>query len=115
MTTKATVLHAIRQKCLDCSCYQLAEVRDCPVTRCDLWPYRFGRDPEPSPNRGFGKSSGYTRGLRPDTDGRHPGGPELAPLSESPVYADDFGEGAPAAGSGKVERPAPVPALVDGS
>ena len=49
MTTKAAVLQAIRQKCLDCSCHQLSEIRECPVTTCDLWPYRFGRDPDPGP------------------------------------------------------------------
>ena len=65
MTTKANILQAIRRKCLDCSCYQPIEVRNCHLSTCDLWPYRLGRDPDPSPNRGFAKSC---------------------------VYADDFGE-----------------------
>jgi hypothetical protein len=60
MTTKAVILHAIRQKCLDCSCYQPSEVRNCHLTTCNLWPYRMGRDPEPSLSRGFGKSPVYT-------------------------------------------------------
>ena len=60
MTTKADVLQAIRRKCLDCSCFQPAEIQKCPVTTCDLWPFRFGRDPEPSRTRGFAKSSVYT-------------------------------------------------------
>jgi hypothetical protein len=38
-------LKAIRAKCLDCTCYQPAEVRLCPVTACSLWPFRFGRNP----------------------------------------------------------------------
>lgn len=57
MTTKANILSAIRQKCLDCSCYQPNEVRNCSLTKCDLWPYRMGRDPEPGPARGAAKSS----------------------------------------------------------
>lgn len=40
-----SVLAAIRRKCLDCSCWQPTEVRDCPLTRCALWPYRLGRNP----------------------------------------------------------------------
>lgn len=55
MTTKAALLRAVRAKCLDCSCYQPSEVRLCPVTRCALWPFRFGRDPEPGPARGCAK------------------------------------------------------------
>ena len=68
MTTKPVILSAIRQKCLDCSCYQPSEVRDCRITNCDLWPFRFGKDPEPSANRGFAKSSGYTGDFLPTTD-----------------------------------------------
>jgi hypothetical protein len=60
MTTKTAVLQAIRGKCLDCSCYQPLEVRECPVSTCGLWPYRFGVDPHPSPTRGFAKSPVYT-------------------------------------------------------
>ena len=60
MTTKAQVLNAIRMKCLDCSCYQPSEVRECPVTTCDLWRFRMGRDPDPSHSRGFAKSPVHT-------------------------------------------------------
>ena len=60
MTTKANILQAIRRKCLDCSCFQPSEVRECPLSTCDLWPYRLGRDPDPSRSRGFAKSSVYT-------------------------------------------------------
>jgi hypothetical protein len=59
MTAKSNILHAIRRKCLDCSCYQPSEVRDCRLQRCDLWPYRLGRDPDPSLTRGFAKSPVY--------------------------------------------------------
>ena len=57
MTTKAQILRAIREKCLDCSVYQPTEVRLCTVYKCALYPLRFGKDPDPSPNRGFAKTS----------------------------------------------------------
>jgi len=60
MTTKARVLQAIRDKCLDCSCYQPTEVRLCPVSACALYSYRFGTDPSPSTARGFAKPRVYT-------------------------------------------------------
>jgi hypothetical protein len=63
MTTKTAILQAIRHKCLDCFVYQPAEVRECPVTKCGLWPYRFGMDPDPSRTRGFAKSPVYTEGF----------------------------------------------------
>lgn len=31
---------AIRLKCLDCCCWNAAEVRRCPVEECPLWGYR---------------------------------------------------------------------------
>jgi hypothetical protein len=55
MTTKTDILRAIRRKCLDCSCEQPGEVQKCPVTACELWPFRLGLDPEPS-RRGFGRA-----------------------------------------------------------
>lgn len=36
---------AIREKCMDCSGWNAAEVRMCPVKHCALWPYRMGKDP----------------------------------------------------------------------
>jgi hypothetical protein len=80
MTTKTAVLQAIRHKCLDCSVYQQAEVRGCPVTRCALWPFRFGTDPEPSRTRGFAKPSVYTG----DFSARGVAGTPIAP-SPSPA------------------------------
>lgn len=38
-----TPLKAIRAKCMDCSCYQMSEVKNCIITDCPLWPYRMGR------------------------------------------------------------------------
>lgn len=36
---------AIRAKCLDCTCNQIAEVRKCPIERCPLHPFRMGKNP----------------------------------------------------------------------
>lgn len=33
---------AIRAKCEDCMCGQMAEVSRCNITTCPLWPYRMG-------------------------------------------------------------------------
>jgi hypothetical protein len=38
-------LKAIREKCRDCSCYQLNEIRLCEATGCALWPFRAGKHP----------------------------------------------------------------------
>ena len=38
-------LQAIREKCRDCSCYQLNEIRACEAVNCALWPFRAGRHP----------------------------------------------------------------------
>lgn len=35
---------AIRLKCIDCCCGNMAEVRNCPATNCPLWRYRMGRE-----------------------------------------------------------------------
>jgi hypothetical protein len=47
MTTKGTILKVIREKCLDCCCGSSNEVDLCQV-KCVLYPYRFGKDPDPS-------------------------------------------------------------------
>lgn len=41
-----TPIKAIRQKCLDCVCFQAAEVRRCPSISCPLYPYRMGHRPK---------------------------------------------------------------------
>ena len=38
-------LQAIREKCRDCSCYQLNEIRACEAVKCPLWPFRAGKHP----------------------------------------------------------------------
>lgn len=41
-----TPLRAIRRKCLyDCCCGQRSEVRNCVIPECDLFPFRFGKNP----------------------------------------------------------------------
>ena len=35
---------AIRMKCIDCCCGNMAEVRRCPVATCSLWRYRMGHE-----------------------------------------------------------------------
>jgi hypothetical protein len=35
----------IRAKCLECCCGSVAEVRDCIIQSCPLWPYRMGSNP----------------------------------------------------------------------
>ena len=41
-----TPMRAIRQKCLDCCCYQPKEVTLCTVTNCPLYAFRTGHRPK---------------------------------------------------------------------
>lgn len=43
---RITPMKAIRQKCLDCCCGQLAEVRMCTCITCALYGYRMGHRPK---------------------------------------------------------------------
>ena len=36
---------AIRAYCLECSCGSTAEIKECPVIKCPLYPFRFGKNP----------------------------------------------------------------------
>lgn len=38
-------LHAIRRKCLDCSCDSINSVKTCPSLECPLWKFRLGLHP----------------------------------------------------------------------
>lgn len=40
-----TPLQAIRAKCIDCSCGNRTEVRECPITTCPLYQFRRGKNP----------------------------------------------------------------------
>lgn len=33
---------AIRAKCMDCTCYQSKEIRQCTAKDCSLYPFRMG-------------------------------------------------------------------------
>lgn len=41
-----TPIKAIRAKCLDCCCGQIAEVKLCRIKGCPLWEYRMGKRPK---------------------------------------------------------------------
>ena len=43
-----TMSRAIRLKCLDCSGQAESDIRNCVVSRCELWPFRMGRGPKPA-------------------------------------------------------------------
>lgn len=42
---KTNPVKAIREKCLDCCCGSITEVKECTVERCPLFPFRFGKNP----------------------------------------------------------------------
>ncbi len=52
MTTKAEILHSIRSYCIGCSGGSVGEVRKCHLEHCELFDFRFGKDPNPA-YRGF--------------------------------------------------------------
>lgn len=41
---RLTRAKAIRAKCLDCCCWQQAEVLRCPCKSCALWRFRLGKE-----------------------------------------------------------------------
>ena len=41
-----TRAQAIRLFCEECTCWQLALIRECPAECCPLWPYRMGKGQE---------------------------------------------------------------------
>lgn len=49
MLKPLTPLKAIRQRCLDCCCQQVNEVKLCTATDCPLYAYRFGHRPAEMP------------------------------------------------------------------
>jgi hypothetical protein len=52
MTTKAFLLQIIRKHCLDCVSGSFVEVERCTSDKtCNLFPFRFGKDPSPSQTR----------------------------------------------------------------
>jgi hypothetical protein len=49
---KLTPIKAIRAKCLDCTCGQFLEVRECRVKTCPLYEYRMGHRPKKEESEG---------------------------------------------------------------
>ena len=45
--TKSEILKVIRAHCIDCCCDQPNEVKNCGCVNCNLYPFRFGKDPNP--------------------------------------------------------------------
>ena len=41
-----TPVRAIRERCMDCCCWQWAEVQRCPAKDCPLHGYRLGHRPQ---------------------------------------------------------------------
>lgn len=42
---KVPPVKALRNRCLDCCCGQLGEVRKCVAVDCPAWPFRMGVKP----------------------------------------------------------------------
>lgn len=45
MEHETNPVKAILRKCLDCCMGQQEEVKQCPIEDCDLYPFRFGKNP----------------------------------------------------------------------
>lgn len=40
-----TPLKAIRAKCMECTCGQFIEIKNCTIKKCPLYEYRMGHRP----------------------------------------------------------------------
>lgn len=49
--SKLTPIKAIRQRCINCSGFELKEVRECAFTDCPLFEYRSGHRPKQKAKR----------------------------------------------------------------
>ena len=65
-----SALKAIRAKCLDCCCGNVAEVTRCPCTDCPLYIYRDGHNPA---RKGLG-GKGNAEALRRYREEKRPEG-----------------------------------------
>lgn len=45
MEAQTNPVKVIREKCLDCCCGSIKEVKLCTAERCPLWPWRTGKNP----------------------------------------------------------------------
>ena len=50
MSEKISPVKAIRAKCIDCCVGEMAEVRNCQIEKCPLYPFRMGKNPYRSRN-----------------------------------------------------------------
>jgi hypothetical protein len=49
MTTKTELLRKIRKNCVECNGGKPTGIEECTMElKCPLWPFRMGKDPEPS-------------------------------------------------------------------
>jgi len=48
-TSELNPLKAIRKNCLACSGGSAVEVKECTITTCPLYPFRFGKNPGRKP------------------------------------------------------------------
>jgi len=60
---------AIRLKCYDCSCFNRAEIRECVIKDCALFPYRMGKEDktafmEPKGYKEFMNQGASKRGIK---------------------------------------------------
>lgn len=62
---KLTPIKAIRAKCLDCSCWQPSEVRNCTAVDCPLHPFRLGKNPN---RAGIGNLKGVSSSKQASQD-----------------------------------------------
>lgn len=45
MEYKTNPVKAIREKCLDCCCGSIVEIKECTVESCPIYPFRLGKNP----------------------------------------------------------------------
>lgn len=77
-----TPLQALRAHCLDCSGFDPGEVRQCTVTRCPSWPFRFGHNPWRIASEAQREASRRNaRFLRPVARENHDGAGQRPPIS----------------------------------
>lgn len=65
---RITPLKAVRLKCLDCSNGSSNEVKLCPVEKCPLYPFRFGKNPNRDGLTNSGSFERKTHGAANDSD-----------------------------------------------
>lgn len=70
MATIGSPLRAIRAKCMDCTCQQIVEVRECTATDCPIHPFRMGKNPNRAGKGGNTAGLEKARSLKNNTDSR---------------------------------------------